>query len=49
MYGRTYGQTNMKRAITLAKINHPLKSVYAHAQIMTNQETKYEKNVTKDK
>jgi hypothetical protein len=21
--GRTYGQTNMKRAITLAKINHP--------------------------
>ena len=24
MYGRTYGQTNMKRAITVAKINHPL-------------------------
>ena len=23
MCGRTYGQTNMKRAITLAKINHP--------------------------
>ena len=23
MCGRTYGQTNMRRAITLAKINHP--------------------------
>ena len=41
---RTYGQTNMKRAITLAKINQPsMKSVYyVHAQIMANQDTKYE-------
>jgi hypothetical protein len=41
MCERTYGQINMKRAITLAKINS-VKSVYVHAQIMANQDTKYE-------
>jgi hypothetical protein len=42
MYGRMYGQTNMKRAMT--RKNQPsMKSVlYAHAQIMVNQDTKYE-------
>jgi hypothetical protein len=28
MCGRTYGQTNMKRAMTLAKINHPWNRYY---------------------
>jgi ribosome-binding ATPase YchF (GTP1/OBG family) len=39
MCERTYGQTNMKRAITRPSV----KSVYyAHAHIMANQDTKYE-------
>ena len=35
----TYGQTNMKRAITLAKINHPWNW---YNMRMLNQDTKYE-------
>ena len=66
MCGRKSGQTNMKRATTLAKINHPWNRYnmrmlsswqtkipnmnkmrqktndYAHAQIMANQDNKYE-------
>ena len=42
MCERTYGQTNMKRAMT-HKNQPSMKSVYyAHAQIMANQGTKYE-------
>jgi hypothetical protein len=31
MCGRTYGQTNMKRAITLTKINHPWNHISIHS------------------